>query len=90
MHSSALRSILWLHLQDTRLEDYRNYLNLKDEVDAHQEQLTQECLSVQKVSLSSGKCLNCSVPDETLEVLSIWCSGFALRGVPVRPLALLG
>ena len=36
-------------LQDTRLEDYRNYLNLKDEVDAHQEELVQECLSVQKV-----------------------------------------
>ena len=36
-------------LQDTRLEDYRNYLNLKDEVDAHQEELVQECLSIQKV-----------------------------------------
>lgn len=36
-------------LQDTRLEDYRNYLNLKDEVDAHQQELTQECLAVQKV-----------------------------------------
>lgn len=43
---------LGVYVQDTRLEDYRNYLNLKDEVDAHQEQLTQECLSVQKVSLS--------------------------------------
>ncbi|DBB18543.1 hypothetical protein WJX82_001381 [Trebouxia sp. C0006] len=36
------------HYRDTRLEDYRNYLNLKDEVDAHQEELVQECLSVQK------------------------------------------
>ena len=36
-------------VQDTRLEDYRNYLNLKDEVDAHQDELVQECLSVQKV-----------------------------------------
>lgn len=36
-------------MQDTRLEDYRNYLNLKDEVDAHQDELVQECLSVQKV-----------------------------------------
>lgn len=40
-------------LQDTRLEDYRNYLNLKDEVDAHQEELVQECLSVQKVICTS-------------------------------------
>lgn len=36
-------------IQDTRLEDYRNYLNLKDEVDAHQDELYQECLAVQKV-----------------------------------------
>lgn len=36
-------------VQDTRLEDYRNYLNLKDEVDAHQDELYQECLAVQKV-----------------------------------------
>ena len=43
------------YVKDTRLEDYRNYLNLKDEVDAHQEQLTQECLSVQKVSLPCSK-----------------------------------
>ena len=38
-------------IQDTRLEDYRNYLNLKDEVDAHQDELYQECLVVQKVSV---------------------------------------
>ena len=44
--------------QDTRLQGYTNYLNLKDEVDAHQEELHQECLSVQKVRCSHA----CSKP----------------------------
>lgn len=55
----SLQSMLicWYLLQDTRLEDYRNYLNLKDEVDAHQEELVQECLSVQKVQFNSRNAL---------------------------------
>ena len=50
MHSLILPSFIFWQ-QETRLEDYRNYLNLKDEVDAHQDELMRECLCVQKVCI---------------------------------------